>query len=53
MAAAEWCIIDTFWGDATKSTITSGGYATREEAKETIAMLRQSFFENPHVTIGD
>ena len=53
MAAAEWCIIDTFWGDVNKNTITSGGYETREEAEDTINMLRDGYFENPYVTIGE
>ena len=53
MAAAEWCIIDTFWRDPIMSTITSSGYETREEAEDTINMLRDGFFYNPYVTIGE
>ena len=53
MAAAEWCIIDTFWRDPSMSTITSSGYQTREEAEDTINILRDGFFDNPYVTIGE
>jgi hypothetical protein len=53
MAAAEWCIIDTFWENSNIKTITSSGYVTREEAEEIISVLRQGFFDNPYVTIGE
>ena len=53
MAAADWCIIDTFWVDTSKSTIMNSRFGTKEEAEDTIAMLRDTFFTNPFVTIGD